>query len=164
MYNILRPEIIPVENHYPLKVGILVNGVKSFYIIHVKGFVAGFYFEAVWRAGRWLPPGRRQQELRSGRIHRVWGNMDSQGRKVVVCDNGTGVSVTAELIRLASVWLMLYFAAVWDLMTACRRQMQRNRKWSDSTLFYTDYLWFTHDPWCGKTLVGCTDITDRDWL
>lgn len=41
--------------------------------------------------------------LRSGRIHRVCRNMDSQGRKVVVCDNGTGVSVTAELIRLCPV-------------------------------------------------------------
>ncbi len=77
--------------------------------------------------------------------------MDSQGRKVVVCDNGTGVSVSAELIRLARGWLVLCLAAVWDLMTACRRQMQRNRKWSDSTVFYTDYLWFTHDPWCGKS-------------
>lgn len=41
--------------------------------------------------------------LRSGRIHRVCRNMDSQGRKVVVCDNGTGVSVRADLILLGPV-------------------------------------------------------------
>ncbi len=44
LYNILRPEIIPVENHYPLKVGILVNGVKSFYSVHVYRLRGGLLF------------------------------------------------------------------------------------------------------------------------
>jgi len=50
--------------------------------------------------------------LRLGRIRRVCRNMDSQGRKVVVCDNGTGVSVRADLLRLCPVWRMFYFALV----------------------------------------------------
>lgn len=78
--------------------------------------------------------------------------MDSQGRKVVVCDNGTGVSVTLSSTRVGSAWMTLYSASVCGFMKGCERDAAEQEVCRLHLILH-GYTCLTHDLYGAKHAV-----------